>query len=48
MFRLFINDLPFSIESKCQILADHTKLYHPILSLVNAEALQNDIVKLVE
>ena len=48
MFLLFINDLPCSIESKCQIFADDTKLYHPILALVNAEVLQNDIAKLVE
>jgi hypothetical protein len=47
LFLLFINDLPSVISTNCKIFADDTKLYHPILALVDAERLQNDIDNLM-
>ena len=48
LFLLYINDLPGKIKSNCQIFADDTKVYHPILSLVDAQELQDDLSNLIE
>jgi len=47
LFFIFINDLPSVIDTKCKVFADDTKLYHPILSLIDFEILQNDLDKLI-
>lgn len=46
LFLAFINDLPAVLSTKSQIFADDTKLYHPILSLVDYDCLQGDLDKL--
>ena len=48
LFLLYINDLPGKIKSNCQIFADDTKVYQPILSLVDAQELQDDLSNLIE
>jgi hypothetical protein len=48
LFLLFINDLPAVINTRCQIFADDTKLYHPIVSLIDFNNVQHDIDKLVQ
>ena len=44
---LYINDLPAVIKSKCKIFADDTKVYHPIVSLIDMELLHKDINSLI-
>ena len=44
----FINDLPAVISTQCTIFADDTGVYHPILSLVDHNQVQNDIDKLLK
>ena len=48
LFLVFVNDLPASITTKCKIFADDTKIYHPILSLVDFDTVQQDLHSLVE
>jgi hypothetical protein len=43
LFTIFINDLPDSIESKCKIFADDTKIYG---SPKESDKMQNDLSKL--
>ena len=47
LFLLFINDLPAVIRTKCNIFADDTKMYHPILSIVDHHSVQNDLESLI-
>ena len=47
LFLLYVNDLPGIVTANCKIFADDTKLYHPILSLADAESLQLDIDNLL-
>ena len=46
LFLLYINDLPAVISSSCKIFADDTKVYHQILSLLDQDTLQSDLVNL--
>ena len=47
LFVLYINDLPSVISTKCKIFADDTKLYHPILSIVDQDLIQDNLDKLL-
>ena len=46
LFLAFINDLPSVITTKSKIFADDTKMYHPILSLIDYNCMQTDLEKL--
>ena len=48
LFIYFINDLPDASQSLLKIFADDTKVYAPIYSHKDSEALQNSINSLVE
>ena len=48
LFLLFINDLPNCITTNVKLFADDTKLYTIIQSIIDAEALQEDLTGLME
>ena len=48
LFIIYINDLPEKITSLTKIFADDTKIYRPITSIEDADALQRDLDSLVE
>ena len=43
LFIIYINDIPQSVDSVCQLFADDTKLYRVISGAQDQEALQCDI-----